>query len=199
MNGELSSAAQCPGSAEPSSDVTAGPAGLGASLSPAEDGPGPAPLPDLSRQVLLLRAGGERLGLVVEETAGVLERGRLSFVPKAPPGVLGIMNHVGSVLTVVSLAVLLGLPDASSDPASTPLVVVVERREDRIGLVVERIEGITLTIDLANDVRPEPGGAEPLPFSRGRLAYGGVSVRLLDGGAIVDEVLVRFERRERRA
>lgn len=186
-------------STQPSPGVTAGPASLAAVLSPEAVGLEPASLPDLSRQVLLLRAGGERLGLVVEEAAAVLEPARLSLVPKAPAGVLGIMNHVGSVLTVVSLPALLGLPGTSSDQASAPFVVVVERREDRIGLVVERIEGITLTIDLANDVRPEPDGAVPLPFSRGWLTHGGAAVRLLDGGAIVDEVLVRFERRERRA
>ncbi len=186
-------------SAQPSPSVTAEPASPATVLEPEAVGLEPASLPDLSRQVLLMRAGGERLGLVVEETAAVLEQARLSLVPKAPAGVLGIMNHIGSVLTVVSLAALLDLPGTSSDQASTPLVVVVERRGDRIGLVVERIEGITLTIDLANDVRPEPGGTAPLPFSRGWLAHDGAPVRLLDGGAIVDEVLVRFERRERRA
>ncbi len=205
----------------------------------------PAALPDLSRQVLVLRAGGERLGLVVEEIAGVVERGRLSAVPKAPPGVRGIMNHVGAVLTVVSLADLLGLPETS---AGTPLVVVVERRDVRLGLLAERIEGVTLTADLALDLTPEPGAARPapagaeaaaglpeaggapgdgrppdvpvgpgpreaeppgaatgrdrprsLPFSRGWLEHEGTAVRVLDGGAIVDEVLARFERRDRRA
>lgn len=164
-------------------------------LEPEAVGLEPAALPDLSRQVLLLQAGGERLGLVVGETAGVLEQARLSLVPKAPAGVLGVMNHVGSVLTVVSLAALLGLPDASPGQAATRLVVVVEQREGRIGLVVERIEGITLTVDLASDVQPGPEGAAPLPFCRGWFTHGGAPVRLLSGGAIVDEVLGRFERR----
>lgn len=162
----------------------------------------PEPLPDLARQVMLLRVGGERVGLVVEEVAAVLERARLSAVPKAPAGVLGIMNHVGWVLTVVSLAAILGRPGpegagegGARRGGDAPLVVVVERKGDRIGLLVDRVEGITLTVDLARDVQPDPGAR----LSRGRLAYEGETVRLLDGAAVVEEVLARFERRDRRA
>jgi purine-binding chemotaxis protein CheW len=156
-----------------------------------------AALPDLARQVMLVRVGGARFGLVVEDVAGVLEEARLSAVPKAPAGVLGIMNHVGSVLTVVGLAAVLGRADAAP-PAGAPaprFVVVVEWKDDRIGLRVDRVEGITLTVDLARDLEPEPGAQ----LSRGRLTYEGEAVRLLDGAAIVDEVLARFERRDRRA
>jgi chemotaxis signal transduction protein len=171
-----------------------------------------AALPDLARQVMLVRVGGARFGLVVEDVAGVLEEARLSAVPKAPAGVLGIMNHVGSVLTVVDLAAVLGRAetsepvgalarrddasaDRSSGAAAPRFVVVVERKDDRIGLRVDRVEGITLTVDLARDLEPEPGAR----LSRGRLTYEGEAVRLLDGAAIVDEVLARFERRDRRA
>ncbi len=156
-------------------------------------------MPDLSRQVMLVRAGESRVGLVVGEVAAVVEQGRLSIVPKAPAGVLGIMNHVGSVLTVVSLAAVLAGTDAPPAPGTVPFVVVVERGEDRIGLRVERVDGITLTVDLDQDVVTNGPEGPAGPFSRGWLAYEGSSVRLVDGAAIVGEVLARFERRERRA
>lgn len=159
----------------------------------------PAPLPDLSRQVMIARAGETRVGLVVEEVAAVVEQGTLSLVPKAPAGVLGIMNHLGSVLTVVSLAALLGLPEVPLAAGAPPFVVVVEHGEERIGLRVERVDGITLTVDLAEDVASEGPEGAPGPFARGWLAYEGSSMRLVDGAAIVNEVLARFERRERRA
>ena len=157
-----------------------------------------APMPDLSRQVMLVRAGETQVGLVVGEVAAVAEEGRLSAVPKAPPGVLGIMNHLGSVITVVSLAAILGLPEAKARTA-TPFVVVVERGDDRIGLRVERVDGITLTVDLDQDIVSDGPDGPAGPLSRGWLAYEGATVRLLDGAAIVEEVLARFERRERRA
>jgi purine-binding chemotaxis protein CheW len=154
-----------------------------------------ATLPDLSRQVMLVTVGAERAGLVVGEVTAVLEQARLSAVPKAPAGVLGIMNHVGSVVTVVSLAAVLAMPEAPALSGAAPFVVVVERRDDRIGLRVDRVEGITLTVDLDQHVRPAPEER----LCRGWLAYEGREIRLIDGGAVVDEVLARFERRERRA
>ena len=167
------------------------------------------PLPDLSRQVMLVRVADQRAGIVVGEIAAVLDVARLSVVPKAPPGVLGIMNHVGSILTVVSVAAMLGLPeppasgraDSAAAGRTAPFVVVVERRGERIGLRVDRVEGVTLTVDVERDVLAEvegqPGG--PGPFTRGWLVYEGAPVRLLDGAALIDEVMGRFERRERRA
>jgi chemotaxis signal transduction protein len=146
-------------------------------------------LPDLSRQVVLLQIGAERVGLVVAEVVAVLDQARLSAVPKAPPGVLGIMNHVGSVLIVVSLAAVLGLPE--SPATQTPFVVVLERQGDRIGVQVDRVERITLTVNLAQDVRTEPRAR----LARGWLTYEGTEVRLVDGAAVVGEVLARFERR----
>ncbi len=158
-----------------------------------------APMPDLSRQVMLVRAGEVRVGLVVGEVAAVVEEARLSIVPKAPAAVLGIMNHLGSVLTVVSLAAVLELPEASVPAVGAPFVAVVERGGDRIGLRVERVDGITLTVDLDQDIQTDGPEGPAGPFSRGWLAYEGSSVRLVDGAAIVGEVLARFERRERRA
>ncbi|HEX7125060.1 MAG TPA: chemotaxis protein CheW [Thermodesulfobacteriota bacterium] len=155
-------------------------------------------MPDLSRQVMLVRAGEAQVGIVVGEVAAVAEQARLSAVPKAPPGVLGIMNHLGSVLTVVSLAAILGLPEPSA-PIAAPFVVVVERGEDRIGLRVERVDGITLTVDLDQDIVTDGPDGPAGPLTRGWLAVEGSSVRLVDGAAIVGEVLARFERRERRA
>lgn len=153
-----------------------------------------APLPDLSKQVMLVRAGEVQVGLVVEQVAAVMEQGRLSLVPKAPAGVLGIMNHTGSVVTVVSLASMLDLPEPP--PAgSVPFVVVLERGDDRIGVRVERVDGITLTADLERDVVTDGPEGPRGPFSRGWLAYEGSTVRLVDGAAIVNEVLARFEHR----
>jgi chemotaxis signal transduction protein len=100
---------------------------------------------------------------------------------------------------VVSLAAVLGLPEAPVPAVGAPFVAVVERGGDRIGLRVERVDGITLTVDLDQDIQTDGPEGPAGPFSRGWLAYEGSSVRLVDGAAIVGEVLARFERRERRA
>lgn len=168
--------------------------GAGPVGAPAATAAEAAPLPDLAQQVLVVQAGGERLGFVLREVAWVVERQRLSAVPKAPPGVLGIMNHLGTVVTVASLTALLGLPEA----APGPLVVVLESRDVRVGLVVERVEGVTLELDPAADVASAPpagaaAGPAALPFARGFVLHEGAPVRLLDGAAIVDEVVARFE------
>src|SRR6188508_2000118 len=69
-------------------------------------------------QVLVARVGEEALGFRLEAVSEIIRVPRLAYMPFAPRSLLGLANLRGSVLPVVSLGRLLGLPDTTHDEAA---------------------------------------------------------------------------------
>lgn len=89
-----------------------------------------------ARRRLTVRAAGARMSLPAQAVAEVIKRPRLTRVPHAPPGLLGVAHLRGAVLPVVSLGQMLGLDGADGDR------VVVLRRDPPVGLVVDGVEAL---------------------------------------------------------
>lgn len=90
-----------------------------------------------ARRRLTVRAAGARMSLPAQAVAEVIKRPRLTRVPHAPPGLLGVAHLRGAVLPVVSLGQMLGLDGADGDR------VVVLRRDPPVGLVVDGVEALS--------------------------------------------------------
>lgn len=58
---------------------------------------------------LLLPVRADRLAVALTAVEEVVEPGRLTRVPGAPPAALGVLNHRGRVVPVLDLGVLAGL------------------------------------------------------------------------------------------
>lgn len=103
-------------------------------------------------------------------------------LPGAPPWVLGLLNLRGAVVTVMDLAVRLGLPGAEAQS-----VIVLELDERLLGVRVDAVESVAL----AEDARVEPveaaRAAEGLIAGMVRLENG--TAFLVDAGALVRSVL----------
>ena len=89
-----------------------------------------------ARRRLTVRAAGARMSLPAQAVAEVIKRPRLTRVPHAPPGLLGVAHLRGTVLPVVSLGEMLGLEGGDGDR------VVVLRRDPPVGLVVDGVEAL---------------------------------------------------------
>jgi purine-binding chemotaxis protein CheW len=76
------------------------------------------------------------MSLPAQAVAEVIKRPRLTRVPHAPPGLLGVAHLRGTVLPVVSLGQMLGLDGGDGDR------VVVLRRDPPVGLVVDGVEAL---------------------------------------------------------
>jgi purine-binding chemotaxis protein CheW len=76
------------------------------------------------------------MSLPSQAVAEVIKRPRLTRVPHAPPGLLGVAHLRGTVLPVVSLGQMLGLDGEDGDR------IVVLRRDPPIGLVVDGVEAL---------------------------------------------------------
>ncbi|MFN0062869.1 MAG: chemotaxis protein CheW [Myxococcaceae bacterium] len=74
----------------------------------------------------------------------------LSRVPRAPPGVRGVMNLRGRVVTVLELGALLGLPLLNR---GLEKLVLLDRGRRDLGLLVSEVEGI----EDIEKISPAPG------------------------------------------
>jgi purine-binding chemotaxis protein CheW len=98
---------------------------------------------------------GLRLGAVGE----IIRVPGLARMPLAPPSLLGLANLRGAVLPVVSLRLLLSLPDA---PANEATRVIVLDGEAAVGFVVDQVDRL-LTLKPIRSRSPMP---EPAPSIR---------------------------------
>jgi chemotaxis signal transduction protein len=106
---------------------------------------------------LLVRAGGRRVGLALEQVIEVLDLGPVYPVPSAEPAVRGVTSSRGRLVPLVHLASLLdGRVGAESGGGTAVLVRVGGRR-------------VCLEVDDAEEVLREPGLPIPqdvsLPFA----------------------------------
>jgi len=98
-----------------------------------------------ARRRLTVRAAGARVSLPAHAVAEVIKRPRLTRVPHAPPGLLGVAHLRGTVLPVVSLGQMLGLDGEDGDR------VVVLRHDPPVGLVVDGVEALGFADGEAED------------------------------------------------
>jgi chemotaxis signal transduction protein len=91
--------------------------------------------------VLILECGNEAFALRVADAAEVLAMKVTTTLPRARPGLLGIVDRRGVLCCVYDLAVLCGLP--SRDVArSSGHLVILRRSGGRVGLRVDRASTI---------------------------------------------------------
>jgi purine-binding chemotaxis protein CheW len=118
----------------------------------------------------MFRVGTDTFAFHLQDVAEIIRLPAVAKMPLAPPSLLGLANLRGAVLPVIALGRLLGAGEFLVSEASR---VVVIDRGGRIGLVVDRIDGLL--------ARP----ADRL--TREDAAAGGIDPDLLDGAITGEE------------
>jgi purine-binding chemotaxis protein CheW len=93
-----------------------------------------------------VRVGPELYALPVSAVLEVAEVDRLTAVPGAPTGTLGLQNLRGSALPIFELAALLGV--SGGEPSR---IVVTESQGSRAGLAVDEVCDVGLLPDEGAD------------------------------------------------
>ena len=127
----------------------------------------------MSRVHVRVLAGGEHYALPVTGVLEIADTGKVTPVPGAPPGVLGVRNLRGQVIPVIDLATMLGL----SDDAESERIVVTEDGSLRAALAV------TSTVDVG-----ELGAATEeveSPYLSGAILVDGALVGIVDVPALL--------------
>jgi chemotaxis signal transduction protein len=129
---------------------------------------------------LLVRAGGRRVGLALDQVVEVLDLGPVYPVPSTDPSVRGVTTSRGSIVPLVHLASLL---EGGRGPASGGGTAVMVRLGSR---------RLCIEVDDAEAVLREPGLPVPsdvsLPFAVAVARQGDGVVPLLDLTALGDRI-----------
>ena len=104
----------------------------------------------MARHVICLH-GGQRFAIPLSAVRRVTEVSPLSRVPRAPPGLLGVMNHAGRVACVIDLGPLVGQRARPARPEGR--IVLLQWPQGDLGLYVTDVHGIE---QLAEDAVPLP-------------------------------------------
>jgi purine-binding chemotaxis protein CheW len=104
--------------------------------------------------LLIFRIAGETVGLRLATVAEITRLPELARMPLVPRCLLGLANLRGVVLPVISLRILLRLPDLEANEQSR---VVVLRGDAPVGFLVDRVERL---MQVAPDqLQPDEAGA----------------------------------------
>lgn len=91
-------------------------------------------------QLLVVEVAGERFGMEATLCRTITKAGKITRVPRMPAYLLGVINLRGEIVSVVDLAMLLGLADGEPGPKSRLAVVV--SKGVKSAFQVERVIGI---------------------------------------------------------
>ncbi len=91
---------------------------------------------DDSESLLVFQLAGESFALRLAGVAEIIRLPGLAQMPLVPPSLLGLANLRGTVLPVISLRVLLQLPDTEANEQTR---VIVMRGDAAVGFVVDRV------------------------------------------------------------
>ncbi|HWR98937.1 MAG TPA: chemotaxis protein CheW, partial [Candidatus Methanoperedens sp.] len=135
-------------------------------------------------RLLFFRAGGERFALDVTYVREILAAREVTPVPFVPDTVAGIVNHRGTIFTLIRFARLAGL--AADEPGGIALLRLPEMS---VGLLVERIEGIERVPGLLLAAGLPEGAPPPAaPFVRRAADAQGRFVHAVDADVLIDTI-----------
>jgi purine-binding chemotaxis protein CheW len=104
--------------------------------------------PEELRRLIVFEACGEWFGLPIEWVREIQPLARVTRVPNAPAGILGILNLRGRVLTLFDLAGCLGIPPGTQ-PNTYTVVLEFADPELHVGLAVQRMAQMRRIADSA--------------------------------------------------
>lgn len=148
-----------------------------------------------TRQYLTISLGGERFALESLVVAEVLDVPAVTWVPRAPGHLRGVINLRGNVATVVDVCSKLGLTGTASDAPSC--LVIVERNYDGETFSVAALaDAVHEVVEIRSDAiapPPDMGLAVPAEFVQGlaRLDDGFVMILDIDRLFSLEELAAR--------
>lgn len=90
---------------------------------------------------VLCRAGTERLAVPARDVYKVVERPRITRLPRLSGAVVGIAHYRGRIVTVLDAIALLGLERPQTVPPE-PRLLVLDRGTRQLGLLVDGVDEV---------------------------------------------------------
>ncbi len=100
--------------------------------------------------------GDEQYGIAIDRIKEIIAMMKVTYVPKTPPYIRGVINLRGSIIPVVDTRLRFGMEPKEADMHTT--IVIVEVEKVNIGFIVDRVEEVA-SIDSAHLSEPPKFGS----------------------------------------
>jgi purine-binding chemotaxis protein CheW len=100
--------------------------------------------------------GDEQYGIAIDRIKEIIAIMKVTYVPKTPPYIRGVINLRGSIIPVVDTRLRFGMEPKEVDMHTT--IVIVEVEKVNIGFIVDRVEEVA-SIDSAHLSEPPKFGS----------------------------------------
>jgi len=134
-------------------------------------------------RLLFFRSAGERFALDVAYVREIIPQPEVTPVPFVPPTVAGVINHRGTIYTLIRFARLAGLGRDNEGA-----VALLRLPEMAVGIAIEAVEGIERVSGRLLHTTAE--GAQPptVPFLRRARDPSGRLVHAIDAELLIDTI-----------
>jgi len=141
------------------------------------------------RQLVVFSLLNENYGIDIYKVQEIIQYRDITYVPKSPPFVKGVINLRGRIIPVIDLKERFGLPEKEVTPDTR--IIVVEISSQTIGLIVDS-ETEVLRIPNTNIEPPPPVTTIEADFIEGVGKLDERLIIILD----IDRILTKEEKRE---
>lgn len=141
------------------------------------------------RQLVVFSLLDENYGIDIYKVQEIIQYRDITYVPKAPPFVKGVINLRGRVIPVIDLKERFGLPEKEITPDTR--IIVVEISSQTVGLIVDSVTEV-LRIPNANIEPPPPVTTIEADFIEGVGKLDERLIIILD----IDRILTKEEKKE---
>jgi purine-binding chemotaxis protein CheW len=131
-------------------------------------------------------------GVDVRSAREVVDIEELTIAPRGPSYLVGVANLKGSILPVLELRPLLGLPSTPAGRGARALVV--EADPLRAAILTDRVLGLRVFDELTPVAEAPPGGPAAFALGVGRYPEGPVTI--LDVPRLLEALRIRATPRE---
>jgi len=139
-------------------------------------------------KILLFVLNDAMFGIELTYVKEVIETGNIRPVPLAPSFVSGLLNHRGSFLTIIHLALLLGLSPGKDDQNSR--IIILDDKEMDIGILVKKVMGTKTLASPRGGPRTITNGDNPEFFKMALKGAEGIpDITILDSERLLRSVL----------
>ncbi|GIV16917.1 MAG: chemotaxis protein CheW [Armatimonadota bacterium] len=138
------------------------------------------------RQVVAFRLGNETYAIDISYIHEIIRMKEITFVPRAPHYMRGVINLRGRIVPVMDLSARLGLPPQQETPQSR--IIVVEVSGESIGMIVDAVSEVLRLPEDQIEPPTQMAGTESADYICGLGKINDRLVLLLDVEKVVENV-----------
>jgi purine-binding chemotaxis protein CheW len=104
-------------------------------------------------QLVVFKIGNEEFGVDIAQVREIVRLIEITYMPKAPEFIEGVVNLRGQIVAIIDLAKRLGIP--SRPRGDVTRIIVVEIGENTVGMIVDSVSEV-LRLS-SEDIEEVPG------------------------------------------